>query len=190
MVIQDIAQDKPRNIPNADTTRNIYSTVGRSIADRYIRHEVNMLPRLDIEVIDRPIVLYILYSTISVQQTNLLPENASQKNTVFPKSRYGIYQTISQCLSSYGCAIIVLYIVIHRPHKRFALFSGMWAQYVSTTAHINKVLYKEVPAPVRLIYDVGLINWSPDHWTQPQKLPSFESNFYSLLTCLMALELL
>ena len=40
---------------------------------------------------------------------NLLPENASQNDTIFPKSRYGIYQTTLQCLSSYGCAITVLY---------------------------------------------------------------------------------
>ena len=66
--------------------------------------------RSDIEAIDRPTVLYILYSTISAQQTNLLPENASQNDTIFPKSRYRIYQTTSQWLSSYGCAIIVLYV--------------------------------------------------------------------------------
>ena len=32
---------------------------------------------------------YIVYSTISVQQTNLLPENASENNATFPNSRYG-----------------------------------------------------------------------------------------------------
>ena len=54
-------------------------------------------------------MLYIIHSTISAQQTNLLPENASQNDGIFPKSQYGIYQTTSQCLSSYGCAIIVQY---------------------------------------------------------------------------------
>ena len=49
--------------------------------------------KADIEAKDRPSVLYILYSTISAQQTNLLSENASQNDTIFPKSRYGIYQT-------------------------------------------------------------------------------------------------
>ena len=68
-----------------------------------------MPPRLDIEAIDRPTVLYIQYSAISVQQTNLLPENAFQNDAIFPKSRYGIYQTTSQWLRSYGCTIIVLY---------------------------------------------------------------------------------
>ena len=72
-----------------------YSTVGRSIADSYIRPEarsteVNMPPRSDIEAIDRPTVLYILHSTISAQQTNLLPENASQTDAIFHQSRYGI----------------------------------------------------------------------------------------------------
>ena len=71
-----------------------------------------MPPRSDIEAIDQPTVLYILYGTISVQQTNLSPENASQNDAMFPKSRYGIYQTTSQCLNSYGCAIIVLYNIL------------------------------------------------------------------------------
>ena len=68
-----------------------------------------MPARSVIEDIDQPTVLYILYSTISAQQMNLLPENASQNDAIFPKSRYGIYQTTSQCLSSYGCTIIILY---------------------------------------------------------------------------------
>ena len=49
-----------------------------------------MLPRSDIEAIDQPTVLYILYSTLSVQQTKRLRENASQNNTIFHKRRYGI----------------------------------------------------------------------------------------------------
>ena len=55
------------------------------------------------------VVLYILYSMVSVQKTSLLPENASQNNTIFSKSLYRIYWTNSQCLNSYGCAIAVLY---------------------------------------------------------------------------------
>ena len=64
------------------------------------------------------IILYILYRMISVQQTNCLPKNASQNDAIFPikkRSKVDIaytYQTTSQCLSSYGCAIIVLYTVI------------------------------------------------------------------------------
>ena len=68
-----------------------------------------MPPKSDIEAIDRPTVLSILYSTISAQQMNLQPENGSQNDAIFPKGRYGIYQTTSQCLSSYGCTIIVIY---------------------------------------------------------------------------------
>ena len=60
-----------------------------------------------------PTMLYILCSMASAQQTNFLPENASQNDAIFPKSQNGIYQTTSQCLSSYGCAIIVLYISIN-----------------------------------------------------------------------------
>ena len=46
--------------------------------------EVNIPLRLYMEAIDRPTILYILYSTVSVQQTNLLPDNASQNDTIFP----------------------------------------------------------------------------------------------------------
>ena len=60
------------------TICNIYSTVGRSIANISD-------PRLDIEAIDRPTMLYILYSTVSAKQTNLLPENASKNDAIFPK---------------------------------------------------------------------------------------------------------
>ena len=33
-------------------------------------------------------------------------------DAIFPKSKYGIYQTTLQCLSSYDCAIIVLYVLL------------------------------------------------------------------------------
>ena len=91
----------------------MYQTQGDIITEAQST-EVNMPPRSYIEAIDRPTVLYILYSTIGAQQTNLLPENTSENDAIFPKSRYGIYQTTSQCLISYGCAIIVLYIVHSR----------------------------------------------------------------------------
>ena len=45
-----------------------------------------MLPRSDVEAIDRPTVLSILYSTISAQLMKLLPENASQNDAIFPKN--------------------------------------------------------------------------------------------------------
>ena len=52
--------------------------------------------RSDIEDIDQPTVLYILYGTISARQMNLLPDNASQNDAILPKSRYGIYQATLQ----------------------------------------------------------------------------------------------
>ena len=63
----------------------IYSTVGRSIANIYdhgaifteVRSAViNMAPRSDIEAMDRPNVLYVIYRMVSAQQTNLLRKTA------------------------------------------------------------------------------------------------------------------
>ena len=39
--------------------------------------------RLYIEAIDQPTVLCIIYTMVSAQQTNLLPENVSQNDTMF-----------------------------------------------------------------------------------------------------------
>ena len=58
----------------------IASTVGRSIANISNRGtiftevrsaEINMLPRSDIEAMDRPTVLYVIYRMVSLQQANL-----------------------------------------------------------------------------------------------------------------------
>ena len=67
---------------------NIYSTVGRSIFAIYAprQHTINIPPRSYIEGMDRPTVLYILYTTVSAEQTTLLPENASQNNAILVKS--------------------------------------------------------------------------------------------------------
>ena len=69
-----------------------------------------MPPRSYIETMDRPTVLYILYTMVSAQQTNLLPKNASQNDAIFAQKVYRIYVTTSQYLSSYGCAITTVYI--------------------------------------------------------------------------------
>ena len=45
-----------------------------------------MLLRSDIEAIDRPTVLSLLYSTISAQQMNLLPEALSKTMPFSPKA--------------------------------------------------------------------------------------------------------
>ena len=47
---------------------------------------------------------------VSAQQTNLLPKNASRNDAIFVQKVYRIYATTSQYLSSYGCAITMIYI--------------------------------------------------------------------------------
>ena len=68
-----------------------------------------MPPRSYIEGMDQPTVLYILYTMVSAQQTNLLPKYASRNDAIFAQNVYRIYATTSQYLSSYGCAITMLY---------------------------------------------------------------------------------
>ena len=67
-----------------------------------------MPPRSYIEAMDRPTVLYILYTMVSAQQTNLLPKNASRNDAIFAQKVYRIYATTLQYLSSYGCAITMV----------------------------------------------------------------------------------
>ena len=74
-----------------------------------------MPPRSDIEAIDQPTVLYILYSTISAQQTNLLPENASHQRRHFSDKRskvdmaYMVWciENITLPENRYGCRLKV-----------------------------------------------------------------------------------
>ena len=68
--------------------------------------------RTYIEAINRPTVLYILYTMVSAQKTNLLPKNALRNDAIFAQKVYQIYATTSQYLSSYGCAIAMVYIMI------------------------------------------------------------------------------
>ena len=49
---------------------------------------------------------------MSAQQTNFLPENASQIDAIFNRSVYRRYGTTSQCLSSYGCKITMEYVCV------------------------------------------------------------------------------
>ena len=72
-----------------------------------------MPPRSYIEAMDRPTVLYILYTMVSVQQTNLLPKKPSQNDAIFVQKVCWIYATTSQYLSSYGCTITMVYIYIY-----------------------------------------------------------------------------
>ena len=66
------------------TTRGDIFTSARSA-------EVNMPPKSYIEAMDRPTVLYIIYTMVSAQQTNLLPNNASQNDAIFTQKVYRIY---------------------------------------------------------------------------------------------------
>ena len=50
---------------------------------------------------------------VSAQQPNLLPKNASLNDAIFAQKVYRIYATTPQYLSSYGCAITVVYICIY-----------------------------------------------------------------------------
>ena len=44
---------------------------------------------------------------------NLLPKNVSRNDAIFAQKVYRIYVTASQYLSSYGCAITMVYIYIY-----------------------------------------------------------------------------
>ena len=50
---------------------------------------------------------------VSAQETNLLPKNASRNDAIFAQEVYRIYATTSQYLSSYCCAITMIYIYIY-----------------------------------------------------------------------------
>ena len=100
----------------------IYSTVGRSIGDIYDpRYQgVKRRGKYAAEVIYRgygPTYRPILYTMVSGLQTNLLSKNASRNDAIFAQKVCQIYATTSQYVSSYGCTItmvyIVLYIIIH-----------------------------------------------------------------------------
>ena len=72
-----------------------------------------MPSRSYIEAMDQPTILYILYTMVSAQQTNLLAENALGNNTIFAQKGHRIYATTSQYLNSYGCTITMVRIYIH-----------------------------------------------------------------------------
>ena len=51
-----------------------------------------MSPRSYIETTDRPTVLYILYTMVSLQQMKLQPESASQNDDIFAQSLFTLMQ--------------------------------------------------------------------------------------------------
>ena len=91
----------------------LYIYYGREVHSRYIRPNVNIPLRSYIEAMDLPTVLYILYTMVNAQQTNLLPKNASRNDTIFAQKVYRMYATTLQYLSSYGCAITMVYMYIY-----------------------------------------------------------------------------
>ena len=86
-----------------------------------------MTPRSYIEGMGRPTVLYILYTMVSAQQTNLLPKNASQNDGIFAQKVYRIYATSSQYLSSYGCAITMDTVQVIYIYNIICMLGGMCA---------------------------------------------------------------
>ena len=65
-------------------------------------------------------VYYVyVYSMVSAQQTNLLPENIPKTAPFLPKSLYHS-RTTSQCISSCGCTITILYTYVNwlTPHQQ------------------------------------------------------------------------
>ena len=67
-------------------------------------------PLLFLSFLCHPYILTIFLE--NAQQTNLLPKNASQNDAIFAQKVYRIYATTSQYLSSYGCAITMVYLYI------------------------------------------------------------------------------
>ena len=96
--------------------------VGRSIANILDRGaiftearstEVNMPPRSDIEAMDRPTVLYVIYRMVSAQQTNLSVCDGrilSKRRHFLLGGLFPLYRTSSQYIISYSCAITIRYI--------------------------------------------------------------------------------
>ena len=111
-----------------------------------------------IEDIDRPTMLYTLYGAVSSQQMNFLPENASQNDTIFPKSLYRVYQTTSQCLSSYGCAIIILNVIYSTVGRSIANIydrSVIFTSALSTSVNIStEVVYRDYGPTYRTTYNI------------------------------------
>ena len=86
-------------------------------------------------------VLYILYTM--VQQTNLLPKNASRNGAIFAQKVYQIYATTSQYLSSYGCTIIMVYIIIYNftlPCINANVYQSSITERLHTLCHTNNTV--------------------------------------------------
>ena len=88
---------------------SLYMQYDREVHSRYMRlrrytyRGVKRQGCTYIEVVVRPTVLHIIYCTASVQQTNLLPENASWSYAILPNSLcHIISEHLVTLYSSYG----------------------------------------------------------------------------------------
>ena len=125
---------------------NIYSTVGRSISDIYMTEgdtftsahnaEVNVPSMSYKEAKDRSTMLYLLYyTTMGVQQTNLLPKNTSWNDATFPqKSITDVCDYLAilkfQWLHNHHSLIymyIYIYIIVQRLHNYRNLSIARWS---------------------------------------------------------------
>ena len=83
---------------------------------------------------------------VSAQQTNLLPKNASRNDAIFAQKVYWIYATTSQYLSSYGCAITIVYSIIY----------NTTSQSIASIYDLSGILTSAVYLPQRYIYLSGI----------------------------------
>ena len=86
-------------------------------------------------------IIYHIYTM--VQQTNLLPKNASRNGAIFAQKGYQIYATTSQYLSSYGCTIIMVYIIIYNftlPCINANVYQSSITERLHTLCHTNNTV--------------------------------------------------
>ena len=74
---------------------------------------------------------------VSAQQTNLLPKNASRNDAIFAQKVYRIYATTSQYLSSYGCAITMVYYYIYTTIMNYCTYYNKQIRKCSNTISYN-----------------------------------------------------
>ena len=97
-----------------------------------------MPQRSYIEAMDRPTVLYILYTMVSAQQTNLLPKNASRNDAIFAQK---VYRTIGDHFAILKFLWLRnhhgLYIYIARLYSRASCYGNRYrygVQYIGGVA--------------------------------------------------------
>ena len=131
----------------------IYSTVGSSIADifnprRHIYQGAKHRDKYAAKAIYRGygptyrIIYTIYYGECATDEP--LPKNASRNDDIFAQKVYWIYATTSQYLSSYGCAITMVYFYIATISICFErVFLGVYSSPVSNifVRHLVFIIY-------------------------------------------------